>query len=249
MNEHRKSWPEGKVCAASLTFDDGRPTQLSHAIPLMSARGLRGTFFLNPGGDHMKRLAPFAEAAGKGHEIGNHTIRHTCSRNFCFDPNGRGLEDATIEEIEADVLDAQRRLTELIGKPPVSFCYPCYQTDVGEGATRQSYVPIIAKHFTAARAGGEYSFFNHPLLVDLHCLWSCDTSRMPGAEMIGLAECAAKEGRWIIFVFHDVGPGRLGTSEHDFGLLIDHLAANRDRIWTAPMGEVAEHCKSLRART
>src|SRR6266516_2205251 len=36
-----------------------------------------------------------------------------------------------------------------------SFGYPFYQSYVGAGTARQSYVPVIARHFVAARGKGE----------------------------------------------------------------------------------------------
>ncbi len=62
----------------------------------------------------------------------------------------------TLADIEADVLEAERRLRLLTGVAERSFAYPCYQDFVGCGPTRQSYVPVIARHLVAARGSGEY---------------------------------------------------------------------------------------------
>jgi peptidoglycan/xylan/chitin deacetylase (PgdA/CDA1 family) len=188
--------------------------------------------------------------AQRGHEIGNHTLSHTCSRNFqaAIRPNA-GLEAMTLEAIEADILAAEGRLREAFpGHGPRSFCYPCYMTHVGEGLTRQSYVPVVARHFVAGRAGGEYGFFNHPYNIDLHCLTSTSAQAMEPAELIGLVELAARRGHWCILTFHGIGVGRLGTGEYAFAELLDHLATRRDRLWTAPVATVAGHCAALRAR-
>jgi len=146
-------WPSGCRGAVSLTFDDGNPTQLKHAIPIMEERGLRGTFYVSiKTDDHMKRLEPWVEVSARGHEIGNHTKSHTCSRNFSNDPDAKGLERSTLDEIEQDILAAEAALRERF--PDVTertFAYPCYQHWVGEGLQRQSYVPLIAKHFVAGR--------------------------------------------------------------------------------------------------
>jgi len=251
MSSSSSLWPHGARGAVSLTFDDGAESQLKRAIPLMNKRGLRGTFYLCPkGDDYAARLAVWKDVLAAGHEIGNHSLNHTCSRNFNPQRGARGLETMSLADIEKDVVDAERRLREVLGPVAArSFCYPCYQTDVGEGLTRQSYVPVIAKHFVAGRAAGEYAFFNSPYNADLHHLTSVPTERMPSVEMVGLAELAARRGHWIIFVFHDIGPARLGTSEFDFLGLIDHLADNRDRFWVAPVAEVALHLMKLRQAT
>jgi len=241
MPDH--TWPNGCRGAVSLTFDDGDPSQLKHAIPLMDERGLRGTFYLSVKvDDYMKRLEPWLEPAARGHEMGNHTKSHTCSRNFSNDPSAKGLERSTLDEIEQDVLSAEAALRERF--PDITertFAYPCYQHWVGEGEGRQSYVPVIAKHFVAGRGVGEYAFFNSPMTQDLAYLNCQPCERVSGAEMIGLAELAATRGHWCIFAFHGIDGGRLGASLFDFTLICDHLAAHADRIWTAPVVEVAKH--------
>src|SRR5947209_15970721 len=150
-------WPEGYRGAVSLTFDDGMTSQLQVAIPMLDEHGLAGTFYLNPRGDNwQERLQPWREAAQAGHEIGNHTMAHPCTRAFRDTGEPAGLEALTLEELEADVVDSERRLREAIPEQKErSFCYPCYQDFVGEGLSRQSYVPVIARHFIAAPAKGE----------------------------------------------------------------------------------------------
>ena len=144
-------WIDNCQGAVSLAFDDGSQSQLDIAIPILRENGLLGTFYINPGGDTWKeRLAPWREVGLAGHEIGNHTINHICSRNFGWGA-AKTLETTTLDEIEADVAEAEKRIKELIPEQPVrTFCYPCYQDYVGEGASRQSYVPVIARYFPAA---------------------------------------------------------------------------------------------------
>ena len=239
-------WPDGRAGAVSLTFDDGHPSQLDAAIPIMNSLSMAGTFYVNPPADYVEWLKPWREARRQGHEIGNHTVQHICSRNFGFRADGTGLETVTLETIEADILDAQARLREGIPEQSeCTFCYPCAQTFVGEGASRQSYVPVAARHFIAARGIGEWA--NHPALCDLLCLSSYDCRRMSGAEMFGLAEQAAAQGRWAIMTFHGVGSGHLSVGASDFRELCEALNRHRDRIWTAPVIEVAKHIRQWRA--
>ncbi len=245
-------WPEGCQGAMSLSFDDARPSQPEIAIPMLKEYGLLATFYIKPRGDDWRqRYAPWREVALAGHEIGNHTISHICSRNFAWGNQGRNLETITLEEIEADILEAERRIKELIPEQSVrTFCYPCYQSHVGEGPTRQSYVPIVAKHFPAARGIGEAA--NNPLYTDLHYL-SCSpvAGWMSGKDLCGFAESAIQKGRWCILTFHSLqnepgGPWIPGGSYHgsplpadSFRELCEYLAANRSRIWTAPVLEIA----------
>lgn len=240
-------WKGDLLGAVSLTYDDGIPSQLERAVPRMEERSLRGTFYLGPNmPDYVQGLQPWKAVAERGHEIGNHSLSHTCSRNFTTDTEAKGLERSTLAEIEADVAEAERRLQEVIPAKARSFAYPCYQTDVGEGLTRQSYVPVIAKRFIAARAVGEYGFANTPLNCDLHHLASHNAEHCRGPELIGLVRKAVKYGRWIIFAFHSIEGGRLGIAEYEFCELLDFLAEERQSIWTAPVAEVAQYLVEAR---
>lgn len=242
-------WPGECQGAVSLSFDDGTENQLQRAVPMLDERELRGTFYVPPkGDDYLARHAPWRAVAAKGHEIGNHTLSHTCSRNFRSEIRPEvGLEAMTLAMVEADILEAERRLQELVpDHGPRTFCFPCYTTDVGEGPTRQSYVPVVAKHFVAARAGGEYGFFNHPYNSDLHHLHSTSGQMMAGPELIGLVELAASRGQWCILTFHGIDTGGLGVLAPAFACLLDHLVRQRHRIWTDTVLHVAQHCRQLR---
>ena len=232
------AWPGGCRAAISLTFDDGLRSQLEIAIPRLEERGLRGTFYLNPRGeDWLESLAVWRPVQRAGHEMGNHTVSHPCSLNT--EPI---LQSWTLERIEGDVLEAQERLNVLFpDEKERSFAYPCYESDVGRGPTRQSYVPIIARHFIAARARGQSIRGNHPNHADLHHLSSWSAERMSGWEMIGLVEQCMIEGWWGIFSFHGVNEGHLPISEHDLCGLLDFLVRQKERVWTAPLIRVAHH--------
>src|SRR5439155_13719645 len=240
----RGPWPRECRGAVSLTFDDGMRSQLETAIPLLDAHSLQATFYLNPprdGDEAVWRevLAPWRAAAGRGHEIGNHSLTHPCSQNFAF-AFITSLESMTLEDIERDVLEAERRLRIGIPEQAVrSFGYPCYQSYVGAGASRQSYVPVIARHFVAARGKGETA--NHPARCDLHDLWSWPVERKSGAELVGLAERAAAEGRWAVFTFHGIDEGHLPVAAVDLAELCAFLDRHRERLWTAPLAVAAQH--------
>lgn len=239
-------WPAGCRGAVSLTFDDGRPSQLSLAIPILAEHGLTGTFYLNPRGEHwLADLAPWRDVAAAGHEVGNHTLAHACSRTVLPDC-APCLEELTLTELEADILEASRRLREAIPEQTAfTFCYPCYQEHIGAGPTRQSYVPLIARHFIAARGRGEFGH-NDPATCDLAYLFSWNVEHLTGPTLIGLAEQAVELGRWVIFTIHGIGDGNLPLSETALRALCRYLARRKDEIWTAPVVEAAQRIVTWR---
>jgi hypothetical protein len=221
----------GRLGAVSLTFDDGTENQLANAVPPLDERGLCATFYLNPRDRLMAFAQPWRKAARRGHEIGNHTLSHPCPSAIT---GGRGLEDMTLEEVEDDVLAAQVRLETLAPHQTAwTFAYPCYATYIGRGEARRSYVPVIARHFLAGRAGGEIGFGNRPGMLDSAALIGTPVERLTASEVIALIERLALTGQWLILVYHDIDGEVLSVRK-------------RDRVLTAPVVDVASTLRAAR---
>lgn len=241
MNSTHDYWPNQTLGAVSLTFDDGIQTQLDNAIPVLDSHGLKSTFYVNPGRtpDWDKRLDKWQAASRNGHEIGNHTVNHPCSCNFEFSDEGYCLENLSLDDI-AGTID---RATELLDEQfpwqngERSFCYPCYQTYVGAGAARQSYVPLVAERFKVARGTGERA--NHPELIDLSYVWSYDAGGHPVEDMIAYVEGAVQNGFWAVVCMHGVGGEHISVTTEALDKLCGHLSENSSRIWTATVIEIA----------
>ncbi len=232
-------FPGGRRAALSLTFDDGLASQLEKAVPLLEKYGFKATFYLEGGGpDWRKRLAPWRKVREAGHELGNHTLHHYCSENFEFVPAGKGLESLTLETMETEIVECNRRLDELCGTQIArSFAYPCYQTFVGRGRERKSYVPLVARHCLAGRGKGERG--NSPDKVDLAEVWSLPCEFKTAAELLGQVELYLAKGQWGIFTFHGVDDGHLPIASQALEQLLQYLDARRDVVWVAPVAEVA----------
>ena len=97
-------WPEARQAAVSLSFDDGMPSQLARAVPMLDRAGFQGTFYLNPRDGWGRDLEPWRAVAAGGHELGNHTVTHPCSNQFGWSDDGtrRPLEMLTLWDIEQD---------------------------------------------------------------------------------------------------------------------------------------------------
>jgi peptidoglycan/xylan/chitin deacetylase (PgdA/CDA1 family) len=236
-------WLEGFSGALSLTFDDGRPNQIEKAIPILNDLDLKSTFYVCPSGnDWAEKLSPWIDVHKFGHEIGNHTISHICSRALSPERNNRCLENMTLNDIEVDIVEASKRINTLFpDQKELTFCYPCYNNHVGHGLSRQSYVPIVAKHFIAGRGIGEFPFGNFPATCDLHYLWSWAVEGRSGIELVGLAERTASLSQWGIMTLHGIDDGgNLSLSMSAFRELCNFLNRNKERIWVAPVVEVAK---------
>jgi len=234
-------WPKKFKSAISLTFDDGLKSQLKRAVPMLDKYDFRATFYVVPRGNYVETLKPWREAAEQGHEIGNHTLTHPCSCNYSGDPRGRCLENMSLEDVRADIMEAHRRIREVIPEGSRTFAYPCYETNVGRGISKRSYVPVVAEIFLAARCLGRLGLSNSPVACDLHFLWSWHIDRMRFEEMNGLAMRATSEGRWAIYTFHGVDEGHLSVSAYDLERFLGFLYDHRDVMWVAPVSEVAEY--------
>lgn len=234
-------WPDGIEGAVSLTFDDGVLTQLDNAVPCLNDNRLKGTFYLNPNRDPRwdELLSRWKNVSEQGHEIGNHTSSHPCSCNFGFDAE-HCLEKLTLSDIAATIDSATEvmdlEFPEQNGHR--SFCYPCYQSYVGSGANRQSYVPLVAERFACGRGGGERS--NNPQLIDLSYAWAWAVQGHSGQEMINYVETAISQGRWAIICMHGVGGEHIAIETEALAELCVHLDRNRQRVRTDTVVSIAD---------
>jgi peptidoglycan/xylan/chitin deacetylase (PgdA/CDA1 family) len=242
-------WPNGTQAAVSLTFDDGMPSQLQNAVPLLNRLDLKATFFVNPAYSVQwnANAKKWARIAAQGHEVGNHTDRHPCSCQDDFRHGGPYcLERLDRAELERAIDSAERALADLTALPAEarSFAYPCYHTDLGSGPKRESYVPLVAKRYPAARVGAGYA--NDPETVDLWYVSSLPADGRNVQDVIRYVDAAAERGRWAVIVFHGIGSEWNAVSASDFELLVNQLAHDRKRLWIAPFVDVAKYIRGHR---
>ena len=142
-------WPEGKRAAISVTFDDGRDSQLDVAMPILNRYGIKATFYVvSP--FIQSRIGDWKKAVLAGHEIGNHTMRHPGSGNFFWAKN-KALEDYTLSQMAKELDEANMVALAILGIVPQTYAYTCGQKFVGRGQDVKSYVPLVAQRFIAGR--------------------------------------------------------------------------------------------------
>ena len=240
-------WPNGAEMALSLTFDDGRPSQVTHAIPLLDSFGVKATFYSQPK-NVRNELAGWRQAVAGGHEIGNHTVGHPCTGNFAWVRyDGVVLESYDLERMRAEIVQANDEIEEMLGVRPVSFAYPCGQTYVGRGRDTRSYVPLVAEIFQTGRRWLDETS-NAPDHFDTAQVMAM---RMDGEDFEGvqrMIERTKHNGNWLVLAGHGVGDNpRWGTN---LDMLEELLAYARDptnRMWIAPVAEVATYIADIQA--
>ncbi len=239
------TWPNGKRAAVSLSFDDGRSTQMDAGMPVLGQLGLKVTFYVVPSAIE-KRQTAWRAAAQAGHEIGNHSLAHPCTGNFVWSRQ-KALEDYTLARMDAELEQAGIDITRITGVLPTTFAYPCGQTFVGRGATTTSYVPLISKRFLAGRLWmGEVA--NDPSLVDLSQVHAVSMDDRELAALRPMLDTAIEQGRWLVLAGHDISeqPGPQATRVALLRALAEYLNVPERGIWVAPVGTVAEWIQKQR---
>ena len=112
--KNQLTWPKGKKMAISLTFDDGRGSQVNGGTALLDKYGVKATLYVMPNAIE-KNVALWKKAAENGHEIGNHSSLHPCSGNFAWSRN-RALEEYTFEKMQKELVESNEQLHQKIGR-------------------------------------------------------------------------------------------------------------------------------------
>ena len=238
-------WPGGARMALSLSFDDGRESQVRAGLPVFARHQAAVTFFVVPSA--VERLVDgWRQAAAAGHEIGNHSLTHSCSGNLPF-ARAKALEDHSLLRMREELVEANRRIAELVGVTPRTFAYPCGQTFVGRGRATQSYVPLVADLFLAGR-GWLDEASNDPAFVDLAQVMGREMDGMDFADIRPLLDEARARGSWLVLAGHDIGEsGRQTTRIPMLDALLAYAKDPANGIWLATVGEAAEVVARLQA--
>jgi len=182
-----------KTAALSYTFDDGMETLIHHAVPLLDAFALKGTFFVVPSWipEHTPQPYPDAAAswdewravAAEGHEIGNHSMTHQDLTQI--------TDQATLD---SEIYDSATIIWYEIGRYPLSFAYPDDAWNdhvrdlvlVNHVADRVNIVEYDGSDFTAQYADAcvDQAIANRQWLVsETHAIDDGSPSPLPSREL------------------------------------------------------------------
>jgi hypothetical protein len=147
----------------------------------------------------------------------------------------------------AELDSANVELQQMFGAKPVSFAYPCGQTFVGRGVNTRSYIPVVAKRFLTGR-GYLNERANDPFACDLANLMGTAFDDLNFEQMRKLLDSAAKDGRWIVFVGHEMGKQAFQTTDTIALLELCRYAKNpANGIWLDTVEAIAKHIQAGRA--
>lgn len=223
------SWPEGKLAAVTLTFDDARSSQVDVGLELLNRLGAKATFYVVPIRVE-ERLIDWKRLVASGYEIGNHTLQHPCTGNFLWSRDA-ALESYTLEKMRQELIVANQRLEKMLGVRPTTFAYPCGQTFVGRGAQTRSYVPIVAELFLVGRTWLDETAVD-PAFLDLAQVTGVEMDGKNFNEVKALVESARNEGQWLILAGHETGnSGPQTTRLSMLKELIPYLKDVKNQIW------------------
>jgi peptidoglycan/xylan/chitin deacetylase (PgdA/CDA1 family) len=234
------AWPDGRRMALSLSFDDGRVSQVDVGIPLLDRYGIKATFFVHPSTVE-KRLEGWRRAAAQGHEIGNHSLSHPCTGNFTWS-RSNALEKQSLEGMQRELAEANRQIEAQLGTKPVAFAYPCGQTFVGRGREVRSYVPLVAELFRVGRlwmAEGP----NDPAFCDMAQVMAMPSDNRDFKEIRPLIEAAAKDGFWLVLAGHEMNNNDAPQTTHTDMLeaLCRYARDPANGVWLETVGVVSDY--------
>ena len=209
--------PQGQT-AISLSYDDSLNSQLDNAVPELDKHNLKASFYVVPSSESfVTRLEEWRALAKRGHELGNHTVYHSCrgslpGRNWVEPEND--LDKKSAQTLMAEVIVANTLLQALDGRTERTFTAPCGDTL----AAGEDYINSIRSHFVAIKGQGDENNID-TLSV---------TPGMSGEELISYVENKTGDHQLINIVFHGVGGDYLAVSQKAHSQFLAYLAGKPD---------------------
>ncbi len=238
----RTPW-HNKKCAVCLTYDDALNVHLDKVVPLLDSLGLKATFYISGFFPSFKnRSTEWTTVAARGHELGNHTLFHPCAGKA----PGRDwvkpdydLNTYTIRRMADEVDMANVLLRAVDGHDRRTFAYPCGDTRVGD----TSYVEEIKTRCMAARGvDGSMQTIDD---IDPYNIGAYMINGQSGDELVSLVRKAIDTNALLVFLFHGVGGEHtLNVTLAAHSQLLHFLKANEEKIWIAPMIDIAGYLRT-----
>lgn len=208
-NDTSTAWPNG-VC--TFTFDEGNALTNLYAVKVLAAKGWAGTAFPVSTGTSPTTTELQKAQDTYGWEIGVHASSSANHVDYAAQ---------TTTWIETEQL-ALRRWQNANSIRSSSFAYPL-------GTFSSAAAQIIAKHYEAGRATGDYVNSPNPLTPSKLGSFPLRTPGLDLPTMKAAIDQAAAGKGWVIVTVHDLvtaSPSGNQWLQSDFQALVDYVAAS-----------------------
>lgn len=240
-------WPHQAHAAVSLAYDDALNSQLDYAVPALNRHGLKASFYLTLSSETVrKRLAAWRNVAAQGHELGNHTLFHQCSRSApdrSWVNADNDLDTISVAQLVAQVRVGNSMLQAIDGQLQRTFAVPCGDLN----AAGEPYLKALQGDFVAMKSafGGVVPDMN---TLDPYAVGVDVAIDMSGEQLIALVQRAATTGTMVNITFHGVGGDYLAVSREAHDALLRYLASHRNIYWTDTFVRIMQYVKAQRIK-
>jgi peptidoglycan/xylan/chitin deacetylase (PgdA/CDA1 family) len=234
------TWPQGKVAALALTYDDALHSQLDVAIPQLDAAGFKGTFFLD-GDISPADMLRWRQVQRAGHELGNHTLFHACPRAMLPDRRNYFTENYDAERLLAEIGVMNNVLFGIDGRDKRTYSVPCSQMLLGDGdytdrLRRSGLVKYV-------RTGGDAykSVITDFASLDAFQVPSYGPVDKPDGKQLIAYAMRVRESKGLgVLQFHGTGGDYLEVTAEAHRQLLDWLRQHPD-VWVATFQDVMDY--------
>jgi hypothetical protein len=238
-------WQGNKSGAISMTFDDALSGHWSHADPIMTAAGVRGTFYVITGVTDWNSART---AALNGHEIGSHsTVDATLQNDTNAGLKMQQSHDAIETEIGAAIPGYQcHTIAWPYGYRRLDVVNDPLYHDLYLSARNAGNALLATNSYNSANTAswwkyGEGTYGEDHFFVIGDALMQTTTSLTTFESQLDLV--AAQNG-WTVFTYHAIETG--GYQNIPAATFTDQVAAlatRSDDLYIAPVGEVIRYIR------
>ncbi|TMM53910.1 polysaccharide deacetylase [Maribacter algarum] len=249
QNQDEFKWPNGVQAAICLTYDDGLPSHIQTAAPMLDRYNFKGTFYPTLSSESLyMNMDEWKALTANGHELGNHSVYHPCSKSDVgmeWVADYHDLDSYTHDQIVEELKLANSFLLAMDGLKERTFAYPCAHTAAGG----ETYKDHVSQDFSAARGSSEkQSNLVSPLEIDLFDVPSWAPNQHDGKALIDYVDKIIKNKTLSTLTFHGIGAEHMRVSKKAHEELLMYLDENRDKIWVATFKEATDYLNSKRAK-
>lgn len=230
------NWPYHYQAAVSLSYDDALLSQLDYAIPALNKHGFKASFYLTLSNSGTQTaLARWRDIAADGHELGNHTLFHACSKSIegreWVEPHNN-LDTKTVAQMQQEIETANTFLEAIDQQTERTFTPPCGDFYAADG----NYIDAIRENFVAIKG------YNPQLAPKFNLLLMPEN--VDGETLINFVKQALQQGGIANILFHGIEEDYLSVSNQAHNELLQYLSDNRDILWVDTYRNIMGHVNS-----